>query len=85
MFVRPWSKEAERVLKQLSKNGKAYSINPKLPREFGMKCKDIFHQDLLDVASIRNKKKRKNIFVTPPGIIVREQKKGFFFERFEIP
>ena len=55
---KPWSKEAENIFKQLNYYGRAYTTNKKLPREFGMKCKDIINNDMLDIATIRNKKHR---------------------------
>ena len=89
MFVKPWSKEAEQVLRQLSLSGRAFSKNTTtLPREFGIKCKDIIDTDFLDVATIRNKRERKSIFVTPLDIAVipkpGEHGINFHFRRFKI-
>ena len=87
MYIKHWSKESENVLKQLTKSGRAYIINnPRLPREFGMKSKNIINQDMLDIATIRNKKERKTWFITPPGIevIPKNGKHGinFHFKRY---
>ena len=82
MFKRPWSKEAERVFEQIHKYGRAYTHNnPRLPREFGMKCKDIINNDYLDVTTVRNKKQRRTWFITPPDITVtkRSHKRGFSY------
>jgi len=89
MFVKPWSKEAENVLRQLSYTGRAYiKNNSKLPREFGMKCKDIVNSDFLDIATIRNKKERRTWFITPPDVAVipKPGNRGinFHFRRFKI-
>jgi len=89
VFVKPWSKEAENILRQLSLSGRAYSINnPQLPREFGMRCKDIINRDLLDIATVRTKKTHRTWYVTPPDIIVtpKPNQKGvyFHFRRFKI-
>jgi len=89
MYVKPWSKDAERILRQLSYTGRAYSTNnSRLPREFGMKCKDIINSDFLDIATIRNKKERRTWFITPPdvAITIKPGKRGinFHFRRFKI-
>ena len=86
MFVKPWNKEAERILKQLSMNGRAYiKNNPQLPREFGMKCKEIINNNFLDIATIRNKKERRTWFITPPDtmVISKFSKRGpyYFFKK----
>ena len=71
MFTKSWSKESERILRQLSYSGRAYTTNnQKLPREFGMKCKEIIDQDFLEIATTRNKKTRRTWFITPPDIMV---------------
>ena len=71
MYIKPWSKESERILKQLSNNGKGFICNNnQIPREFGMKCKDIIGLDFLDIATIRNKKTRRTWFITPPDVKV---------------
>jgi len=89
MFVKPWSKESERILRQLSFTGRASIIdNNKLPREFGMKCKDILDQDFLDIATIRNKKIKRTWFITPPDVTVvpkpGDRGINFHFKRFKI-
>lgn len=88
MFVKPWSKEAEQILRQLSLSGRAYSRDIKLPREFGMKCRDIIDTDFLDIATIRNKREHKTLYVTPPDIVVipkpGEHGINFHFRRFKI-
>lgn len=89
MFVKPWSKESENILRQLGlNNGKAYSHNTKLPVEFGKKCSELFEMDFLDVATIRNKREKKSIFVTPPDVVVIPKPGGrgvnFHFKRFKI-
>lgn len=90
MFIKPWNKESENIFWQLSKNnGRAYiKNNSRLPREFGMKCKEIIKNDLLDIATIRNKRERKTLFITPPDIIVvpKPGQRGinFFFKRGKI-
>ena len=90
MFVRPWNKESEKILWQLSKNnGRAYSINnQRLPREFGMKYKNLIDNNLLDIATVRNRKEHKTLFVTPPDITVipklNQRGINFYFKRHKI-
>jgi hypothetical protein len=71
MFIKPWSKESENILKQISLYGKAFTKDTKsLPIQFGHRCKNIINQDLLDIATIRNKREKRTWFITPPDIIV---------------
>jgi len=89
MFIKPWSKESERVLRQLSFAGRAYiTNNSKLPREFGMKCDEIVRSDFLDIATTRNKKERRTWFIIPPDVAVvpkpGERGINFHFRRFKI-
>ena len=78
VYVKPWSKESEQILRRLSKNGKAWTKNKRLPSEFGMKCKEI--NDFVDIAEIRQRKKeRETIFVTKDNSIIVPQKGKFFF------
>ena len=82
---KPWSKEAEKIFKQLNYYGKAYTTDTKqLPKQFGIKCKDIINQDLLDIATIRNKKTRKTLFVTPPDVIVKPYQNKYIFKRIKL-
>jgi len=84
MRVKPWSKESEMIFKQLSKNGKAYTKDTKgLPVQFGHRCKEIINKDMLDIATIRNKKEKRTWFVTPPEIKIisrYNKKRGNFFD-----
>jgi hypothetical protein len=90
LFVkRPWSKESEMVFRQLGQNGRAYiKNNPQLPREFGMKCKELIQNDLLYIATTRNRKEKRTWFITPPDIMVvpkyHERGLSFHFKRFKI-
>lgn len=80
VYIKPWSKESERILYQLTKNGKAFCFDTKMPSDFGRRCKDIINKDFLDIATTKYRtKKWKTIFVTPPDTIVVPQKGKFFF------
>jgi len=80
VYTKPWSKESERILRQLTQNGRAYATEKKgLSREFGIHCKEIIEADMLDVATVRNKNPRKNLFVIPPNTVVVPKKGKFFF------
>ena len=70
-FIKPWSTESERIFRQLSLTGRAYTREIKLSREVGMKCREIIENDYLDIARVRTSKKTgKTIFVTPPEVVV---------------
>lgn len=78
VYIRPWSKESEMILRRLTKNGKAWTKDKKLPQEWGMKCKEI--AGFVDIAEIRQRRKeRETIFVTKDNTIVVPQKGKFFF------
>jgi hypothetical protein len=70
--VKPWSKEAERMFKQMCKDGKAFTLDNGLSKSFGIKCKELIELDLLDIARTRNRKKTENrTYILPkPGIVV---------------
>ena len=90
LYIRPWSKEADNILKMLSKNGRAYTKDTKsLPKQFGLRCKEPLEHDMLDIATIRNKKEKKTWFIIPPDIklIPNSNKKGisYHFKRFDEP
>ena len=92
MFVKPWSEESLRVLKQLSRfNGRAFSFKSEISRNFGKKYPKLFDNGFLDTAKTRyNRRKDKIIFVTPPGVQVIEKitpkgQRSFHFKRFELP
>jgi hypothetical protein len=82
MFIRPWNKESENILKQISLYGKAYTKDTKnLPIQFGQHCKDIIHQDLLDIATIRNKREKRTWFIIPHDVSVIPKHNNFHFKR----
>jgi len=86
MFIRPWNKESKNIILQLHRNnGKATTINRRLPQEFGKKYPDLFDRGFLDVASTRYSKRRdKTLFMTPPDIVIEERGKTFHFKRIKI-
>ena len=89
MFIKPWNKESEKILRQLSFSGKAFTHNPRVAREFGKKYKNIFNNGFLDVASTRySKRPDKTFFITPPDIAVipkpGERGINYHFKRFKI-
>lgn len=70
MFIRPWSKESERILHDLSKDKISITKNNGLAREFGHKCPELFNKGLLDVATTRySKREDKTFFVTRSDIV----------------
>ena len=85
MFIRPWNKEAERILIQLEKNGKAFTHNSNIGREFGKKHKNIFNNGFLDVASTRYSKRRdKTLFQTPDDIKIFRKGSKYYFKRLKM-
>ena len=85
MFIRPWNKEAERILIQLKKNGKAMCNNSSIARDFGKKHGKLLDRGFLDMASTRySKRKDKTLFQTPEDVIVFQQGKNYHFKRFKI-
>jgi len=55
--IRPWSKESERILNQIAKDGKAYTSNMQFTRAFGRKHPTIFDKNngFLDIARIEKR------------------------------
>lgn len=77
-FIKPWSKEADLILKRLMKNGKAWTKDRKLPLEFGMRCKEL--NEFFDIAEIRQRRKeRETVFVTKENTVIVPKKGKFFF------
>ena len=68
MFVNPWNKESENVLRQLSKKRIAYTSNIELTRAFGRKYPQLVDDDFLDIARIH--KKNKSAFILPDDAYV---------------
>jgi len=68
MFVKPWSKEAENVLRKLAKKRIAYTSDIQLTRTFGRRYPELIREDFLDIARIH--KKDKSVFVLPDDVVV---------------
>jgi len=85
MFIRPWNKEAERILIQLKKNGKAMCNNSSIAREFGKKHRDLIDNGFFDMATTRySKRKDKTLFQTSEDVEVFKKGKKYYFKRFKI-
>jgi hypothetical protein len=89
VFIKPWNKESERILRQLSLTGRAYTNDKKFVRAFGCKHKNILDNGFLDIASTNyGKRPDKTLFVTPPEVAVvpkpGERGVNFHFKRFKI-
>ena len=70
---------------QLKRDGKAFSHDTRLPREFGQKYPSLFDEGFLDTASTRySRRKDKTLFQTPPGVIVFQQGRNYHFKRIKI-
>ena len=70
MYIKPWNEESERILKQLSLSGKAYTKNMMFSKSFGRKIKTSGLDDAGFLELFHNRRKQKTCFVTPPGIAV---------------
>lgn len=82
MFVRPWNKDAERVLNQLVKDNRHFIKNDRsLHLQFGKHCKDIIDNGFLDITTTRNRRERRTYFIIPPNkeIIPIRHKRGINF------
>jgi len=68
--IRPWDKESERILNQIAKNGKAYTSNMQLTRNFGHKHPELFDKNngFLDIARIE--KRRESVILPRSDIKV---------------
>jgi len=64
--IRPWNKEAERVLRQISRYGRAYTTDTEFARIFGRKYKHIIDLGLIEIA--RSEKSKKTWIITPPDV-----------------
>lgn len=88
VFIKPQDKETERILRQLSLSGRAYSMDMGFVRRFSSQkpIREAVNLDFLDIA--HNHKKKKTIFVTPPNIMVipkpGEHGINFHFKRFKV-
>jgi len=81
MYIKPWSKDSERILRQLTKNGKAYTTDLKLTRAFGRRCPEIIDANFMDIGRID--KKKKSVFVLGENIVTVPKKGKFFFYRID--
>jgi len=66
MYIKPWSKEAERIFQELQRNRSTYSENIQLSREIGRHCKDLIDNDFLDIS--RSEKKRRTWYNIPHDV-----------------
>jgi len=88
MFIRPWSEEAERILRQLSYSGRSSTKDMKLARLFSKRkdVREVINQELLDIAN--NRRKQKTWFIVPPDISVipKPSNNGikYHFKRFKL-
>lgn len=81
MLVKPYCKEAERILKQLEKDMRAYSKDMSFVKSFATKSsiRKLINNGFLDIANVR--KKRTTIFVLPPGVRISQSGFKFKFEK----
>jgi len=70
MYIKPWSKEAEGILRRLSKDTKAYVDDPVFTRSFGRKYPELFdeHYGCMDIGRID--KRRKSIIALRPDFVL---------------
>lgn len=82
--IKPWDEKSEKILKELSLNGRSYTHDMILARNFS-KRKEIRYLtdekiDMLDITG--NRRKKKTVFTTPLDVMVtpRITRKGLKFE-----
>jgi hypothetical protein len=70
LTVKPWSKEIEKIFKQLQKNnGRTFTHNVNINRELGRRCPQLIDKNYLDVSPASHKKKRYWINLLPDTVI----------------
>lgn len=77
MYIKPWNKESERILRHLTKNGKAWTKDVTLTRAFGRRCPEIIDNDFMDIGRIE--KKNKSVFVLGEDIQIMPKRGKYFF------
>ena len=79
-YIKPWNEESCRMLKQLSKNGRAYTHDMKFVREFSKRktIREAADRDFFDIA--HNRRKGKTWFVLSPNVSLKPIQRGRFFE-----
>jgi len=85
-FIKPWSKEAEKIFNRLCRDMVTYTDDINLSRQVGRMCDDLVRQDYLDIARIDRKK--KTAIIKPPGVVIfpKLTNKGlnFHFEKLRL-
>jgi len=69
LTVKPWSKETEKIFKQLKKNGRAFTFNVTVNREIGRHYPQLIDDNFIDVSPRSHKKQRYWINLLPDTII----------------
>jgi hypothetical protein len=88
MFVKPWNKDSEMILRQLSLFGRAYTKDMFIPIDFSKNkaIRELTNKDLLDITS--NRRKRKTVFTVPLDVMVVpkpfDNGINFHFKRFKL-
>lgn len=63
MYIKPWNAESERILKRLSRNGRTFSYDTNISRDFGQKYKEVMNKEYIDFATTRySRRKDKTLF-----------------------
>jgi len=80
MYVKPWNKESQRILDQLTMDFRATTMNTRLSVDFSKKHHELIELEFLDMATTKYRKKpNKTIFQVPKNVRVVPQRGKFFF------
>ena len=78
VYIKPWNKESERILKNLTRIGKAWTHDKQIGPKFGMKGETL--DPFIDVAWINSRRKeRQTLIVTKENVVVVPKKGKFEF------
>lgn len=84
--IKAYSKEIEKILNRMCKDGLAYTSDIELSRNFGKSYKKIIDEGFVDIARID--KKKQTVFIRPPEVIIfpKITEKGlrFYFEKLRL-
>lgn len=82
VYMKPWNKESQRILDQLTMDLRASTMNTRLSVDFGKKYPELIELDFLDMATTKyRKKKNKTIYSLPKNVRVIPRKGKYFFHK----
>lgn len=79
VYVKPWSKEAEKILNRVMRNGRADVFNIDMTRSFGRHCSEAIDKGFLEIARIE--KKKKTVILRGENVVMFPKPGKFFFHK----